>query len=729
MKYKGKYIGIKEELNDNDSNNQLIKKKKEFIIKEIFFSNEEERLKKRRIIKDIEKEIKIYDIKEKKNSILVVIDLDEKSLSIFEKRIKEIIPNLTKEYFFHGKYLNFPEVQYLYEFGEKRMCKIEINNIQGTGFFLKIDDDIKLNIPLKKVLLTNNHIISKKNIIEKSIIKLNYLDNNKSYISKYLNLGEIEFFNLKNNKNESSLNQKRKIFTDEFLDYTCIEIFDNDHIVNNVSFFECDKSKLKNKIYTDQDDKIEIFVLHYPSQKDLSFSLGQILEIDNPQISHNASTEGGSSGSPLLKRENLSVIGIHYGGIKNDYNLANNIENILLDIQNKVLSLNSIKDNLFLNKSLNSNEKNEEDLKEEEESNKSLSIEDKEIKEKNITKNLKKIIEFKIDIDKLKPRNPCGKFLVNIKFNNKGNQNPLKGIIENFMNAESMIRKYITEFTSDDKKIIFFKKQGFILTKKSMERLALLIHYILNGIPVLIEGYTGTAKSRTILTACHYIKKFIQKEGDNRWKFIRYNLNAETKIDDIISNYTQDSFIRIPKDGIFLDAYAKGKIIFFDNINLPPSNVLKCIQQSLDNDFLSLEIKGRGLLKYQKNPDFALLATQNPNKGSFTGKNQELGPEFLSRFQKIYFPEILKEEMLEIALGIAKNVGYLNSDDNDYNYKKSLLTDIVDLHFDWAALNDSHCFTIREIESVIEYISNGEDPYNVIMEFMEEDLDKEGKMI
>ena len=85
--------------------------------------------------------------------------------------------------------------------------------------------------------------------------------------------------------------------------------------------------------------------------------------------------------------------------------------------------------------------------------------------------------------------------------------------------------------------------------------------------------------------------------------------------------------------------------------------------------------------------------------------------------------------MLEIALGIAKNVGYLNSDDNDYNYKKSLLTDIVDLHFDWAALNDSHCFTIREIESVIEYISNGEDPYNVIMEFMEEDLDKEGKMI
>ena len=40
----------------------------------------------------------------------------------------------------------------------------------------------------------------------------------------------------------------------------------------------------------------------------------------------------------------------------------------------------------------------------------------------------------------------------------------------------------------------FFKKQGFILTEKSMERMALLIHYILNGVPVLFEGNTGTSK-------------------------------------------------------------------------------------------------------------------------------------------------------------------------------------------------------------------------------------------
>lgn len=253
-----------------------------------------------------------------------------------------------------------------------------------------------------------------------------------------------------------------------------------------------------------------------------------------------------------------------------------------------------------------------------------------------------------------------------------------------------------------------------------MERMALLIHYILNGIPVLFEGNTGTSKTRTTLTACNYIKKFI-KRGDKSIKLIRYNLSAETKIDDIIAKYVSDqkSFIGLKvQNGPFVDAYVNGKIILFDEINLAPANVLQCIQQSLDNGFLSVETNGKCLLKYKKNENFALVATQNPNKGAFAGKRQELGPEFLSRFQKIYFPDILKEEMQEIALGIAKNVEYLKHDDKD-EMKKELLKDIVNLHYEWAKETDSQadiqCFTIREIESVIECLSNGEEPYDVIM--------------
>ena len=164
-----------------------------------------------------------------------------------------------------------------------------------------------------------------------------------------------------------------------------------------------------------------------------------------------------------------------------------------------------------------------------------------------------------------------------------------------------------------------------------MERMALLIHYILNGILVLFEGNTGTSKTRTTLTACNYIKKFIKK-GEKKIELVRYNLSAETKIDDIIAKYVSDqkSFIGLKvQKGPFIDAYVNGKILLFDEINLAPANVLQCVQQSLDNGFLSVETNGRCLLKYEKNSNFALVATQNPNKGAFAGKRQELGPEFL----------------------------------------------------------------------------------------------------
>ena len=104
----------------------------------------------------------------------------------------------------------------------------------------------------------------------------------------------------------------------------------------------------------------------------------------------------------------------------------------------------------------------------------------------------------------------------------------------------------------------------------------------------------------------------------------------------------------------------------------------------------------------KRHKNFSLIATLNPNKGAFAGKRQELGAEFLSRFQKIHFPDISKSEMEEIALGIAKNVGYLNSHDKEQKKKKNLLKNIVNIHFEWAketeSLDDIQCFTIREIE-------------------------------
>ena len=346
-----------------------------------------------------------------------------------------------------------------------------------------------------------------------------------------------------------------------------------------------------------------------------------------------------------------------------------------------------------------------------------FNLESQERKEKNVTKHTITIKEMKINFEKLKPKNQSGKFLTQEKFDNEDSKRSIQNIINNFLETESIIEKYIKEFESEEKKK-FFEKERFILTKDSKERLALLIHYILNGIQVLFEGNTGTSKTRTVLTACKYIKTFYNEEME----LTRYNLSAETKIDDILAKYVskKNSFVGLEvQNGPFLDAYENGKIILFDEINLAQPNVLQCIQQSLDNGFISVEINGNCLLKKKKDINFALVATQNPNKGSFAGKRQELGPEFLSRFQKINFPDISKEEMEKIALGIAKNVKYLRSDDEDKKNKKKLIKNIVNLHYEWAKETDSQdniqCFTIREIESVIECLKNKEDLYDTIL--------------
>ena len=210
MPFLESYIEIEEEISSNDNQIKTYKAKREFIIKEIFVQNNEEKLLKRRIIKDMEKDIKIYDIIERENSILVAIDPDTDISAIFETKIKESIPNLVKESNIHGKTLTLTEVQNLYDYGGQRMCKIKINNIQGSGFFLEIENNLNLNIPFKRALFTNNHVISEKLLIDKSNINLNYIDKNKSYISKYLNLEEIELFSLKNYKNKNNLNLKRK---------------------------------------------------------------------------------------------------------------------------------------------------------------------------------------------------------------------------------------------------------------------------------------------------------------------------------------------------------------------------------------------------------------------------------------------------------------------------------------------------------------------------------------
>ena len=163
-------------------------------------------------------------------------------------------------------------------------CKIvsESENgepLHGTGFFCKIPLEGKI----MKVLFTNNHILNKNSIKEGEIIKCRYKN-------------EIKKFEIKN----------RKCFTNEELDYTCIEILNEDKIED---FFEIENENSNNpKEYNGED----IALPQYPKGGPLKINAGCLVKIEGNQIFHKVTTINGSSGSPIvLLLRKFKIIGIH----------------------------------------------------------------------------------------------------------------------------------------------------------------------------------------------------------------------------------------------------------------------------------------------------------------------------------------------------------------------------------------------------------------------------------
>ena len=160
-------------------------------------------------------------------------------------------------------------------------CKIisESENgrpLHGTGFFCKIPR-------LGKFLFTNNHVLNKNSINKGEIIKCRY---------KY----ELKKFEIKN----------RLCFTNEDLDYTCIQILDEDKIED---FFEIENENSNNsKEYNGED----IALPQYPKGGPLKINAGCLVKIEGNQIFHYVTTFKGSSGAPiLLLLRKYKIIGIH----------------------------------------------------------------------------------------------------------------------------------------------------------------------------------------------------------------------------------------------------------------------------------------------------------------------------------------------------------------------------------------------------------------------------------
>ena len=249
-------------------------------------------------------------------------------------------------------------------------------------------------------------------------------------------------------------------------------------------------------------------------------------------------------------------------------------------------------------------------------------------------------------------------------------------------------------------------KKNFIVTPNSIERIRKISYYISRGVPVLLEGPSGTSKTFSTEFACLL--------ANTKKPLIRFNMSSDTVPADLLGKVVGDknSLAGISsQEGHFLKAFKYGHPLLLDEINLASQAVLQCIEEALDSEMISIEIPGFPLTNIKKDPDFALIATQNPNKGLFANKRQNLGKKFMSKFQVITFPEFSEEELYKIAKGLAENF--------KFNGDKKILEDLVKFHKAWSnsddIKDDVQCFTIREIAASVKAFSEGSNIYDTIM--------------
>ena len=169
----------------------------------------------------------------------------------------------------------------LFQKGRNSTCKIITKQSNGTGFFCKIPYYQKEI----KVLFTNNHILNEEMIKIKKNIHFVY----------------------KLKRKMIEITPQRICLTNQLLDYTIIEIFDDDGIDD---FFEIENKEYEdiNEIFLNED----IAIIQYPKGGPLKINGGHLKNINDYNIEHSVSTEHGSSGSPIILFErNFEIIGNH----------------------------------------------------------------------------------------------------------------------------------------------------------------------------------------------------------------------------------------------------------------------------------------------------------------------------------------------------------------------------------------------------------------------------------
>ena len=221
-----------------------------------------------------------------------------------------------------------PEKEHFFQSQMKKsICKIKCNDKEkGIGFICFIPYPQKYN--LFTFLITTNHVLNKEDISDKNTINIS-LDNEKS------------IYSLK-------IDDSRKVYTNEKYDITFIEILKDDGI-DNFLFLDIDLEILEYKSH-EKFNKAPIYLLHYPKEEKIDYSIGEIQNISEDTIEYSRPSENEPSGYPILNLNNYKVIGVHKRKKEED-NL-----NIGIFIKSAIDDCNNYFKNNLVKKEYNENE-------------------------------------------------------------------------------------------------------------------------------------------------------------------------------------------------------------------------------------------------------------------------------------------------------------------------------------------------------------------------------------
>ena len=187
----------------------------------------------------------------------------------------------------------------LSEKSESSLCEIKTNDGYGTGFICTLkfpDKNTKI-----VCLITNYHVINEDMI------------NFKENIEIILNKENIKI----------DLMKERRIWMDEKIDYTIIELLKEDNIFQSIKksfdiYDNCYNYNYNKNNY----DKKYIVIAAISITKEIKIGQGILytnaeeLEKNKYIFFHDCNTDEGYSGGPIILKQDLSIMGIHRGAHK-----------------------------------------------------------------------------------------------------------------------------------------------------------------------------------------------------------------------------------------------------------------------------------------------------------------------------------------------------------------------------------------------------------------------------